>query len=132
MMDELNRVLETNIITPKLIIDEETPFNEYVINYIDEDNNHYLVGSLVSVIIPKTKWKTFLNELYSIYYKGSILGDKVEIREKLNPTDFTPTMLYQMAYKHHTNDFVNKSIKFLDVRNLKSKINWGMIRNKMI
>jgi hypothetical protein len=132
-MDELNRVLETNIITPKLIIDEETLFNpDYIINYIDEDNNHYLVGNLVSVIIPKSEWKTFLNEIYSIYYKGSILGDKVEIREKLNPIDFTATMLYQMAYKHHANDFADISKKFLDVRNLKSKMNWGMIKNKMI
>ena len=130
-MDELNKVLETDIITPKLIIDEEVLFNNSVINYIDEDNNHYLVGALVSVIIPKSEWKTFLNEIYTIYYKGSILGDKLEVREKLNPSDFTLTMLYQMAYKQHANDFADISRKFLDVRSLKSKMNWGMIRNKM-
>lgn len=130
-MDELNRVLETNIITPKLIIDEEVTFNDTIINYKDQDNNHYLVGSLVSVIIPNSEWKTFLNEIYSIYYKGSMMGDKVEVREKLNPTDFTTTMLYQMAYKQHANDFADISRKFLDVRSLKSKMNWGMIRNKI-
>ena len=130
-MDELNRVLETNVITPKLIIDEETSFNPKCIrNYIDEDNNHYLIGDLISVIIPKSEWKTFLNELYTIYYKGSIVGDKVEVREKLNPLEMTSTMLYQMAYKHHANDFADLSKKFLDVRNLKNKMNWGMIINK--
>jgi hypothetical protein len=127
-MNEYKKVLESNVIGQNLIIDEETLFNPDIItNYIDDNGNHYLVGDIISVIIAKSEWNTFLENIRTIFYKKSVLGDKLEIIEKLNTIDFNRTMLFQMAYKHHANDFSNHNQKFLDVRHLHSKINWGVL-----
>lgn len=130
-MDEYNRVIETNVLRPELNIDEETLFNpDVLINYIDNNGNHYLVGDTISVIIKKDDWNTFLQNIRTIHYKQSILGDKIPIIEELDVIDFKRTMLYQMAYKHQANDYANYTNKFLDVRHLQSKMKWGVLSNK--
>ena len=130
-MDEYNRVIETNVLRPELNIDEETLFNPNVlINYIDDTGNHYLVGDSVSIIIPKSEWNIFLQNIKTIHYKKSILGDKIPIEEKLDVIDFNRSMLYQMAYKHQANDYADYNKKFLDIRHLQSKMKWGVLGNK--
>lgn len=133
-MQELNRHFDTNIITPKMEIDEITLFNTSVINYITDVGNHILCGGIgsISVIISKDDWQTFLDNLYTIHYKEMYNADPIEIREKLDPTEFKRTYLYQMGYKHHPIGFRDSKMKFLDVRTLRKKMDWKMIMNKRI
>ena len=77
-MDEYNRVIETNVLRPELNIDEETLFNPNVlINYIDDTGNHYLVGDSVSIIIPKSEWNIFLQNIKTIHYKNLAINSKL-------------------------------------------------------
>ena len=133
-MQELNRHFETNIITPKMEIDEITLFNTSVINYITENDSHILSSGIggISVIISKDDWQTFLDNLYTIHYRRMYNSDPIEIREKLDPTEFKRTYLYQMGYRHQPIGFRDYSMKFLDVKTLQKKLNWKMIINKII
>lgn len=127
-MDEYNRVIETNVLNAELNIDEETLFKSDVLkNYIDDNGNHYLVGDTISVIIKKDDWNTFIQNIRTIHYKQSILGDKTPIIEELDVMDFNRPMLYQMAYKHQANGYTDYTNKFLDVRHLQSKMKWGVL-----
>ena len=120
-MIELGKHIEKNILTPDLEFDEETLFDLPTINYVDKKGNHWLTNGVkgIVVVIENKDWNKFLDNLYTIYYRKSVLGDKIPVREKLNPLEWKTSYLYQLAYNHKPN-FSDYKQKFLDVRTIHS------------
>lgn len=120
-MVELEKHLEKKVITPNLRIDEEIVFDLPVINYIDDSGNHWLTDGIGgnAVVIERDNWETFINNLYTIRYRKSVLGDKIAIREKLDPLEWKREYLYQLVDNHQPN-YADHTRKFLETRKLHS------------
>jgi hypothetical protein len=120
-MIELGKHLEKEVITPNLENDTETLFDLPTVNYVDKKGNHWITNGIggIVVVIENKDWNKFLDNLYTIYYRKSVLGDKIPVREKLDPLDWKTSYLYQLGYNHKPN-FANHQQKFLDVRTIHS------------
>jgi len=122
-MIELERHFDKNIVTPHLTIDEETLFDLPVINYTDQNGNHWLTNGIggIAVIIENKDWNTFLDNLYTIHYRQGVLGERIPVREKLDPLEFKGPYLYQLS-QNHTPVLSDVKVKVLDTKTLHSKM----------
>jgi len=122
-MIELERHFEENIVTPHLTIDEETLFDLPVENYTDQNGNHWLTNGIggIAVIIENKDWNTFLDNLYTIHYREGVLGERIPVREKLDPLEFKRPYLYQLQ-QNHTPVLSDAKVKVLDTKTLHSKM----------
>jgi len=122
-MIELDRHIETEVIQPNLTIDEDTLFDLPTINYVDDKGNHWITNGIggICVVILNKDWNTFLDNLYTIKYRKGVLGERIPVREKLDPLEFKRHYLYQLA-QNHTPILSDENVKVLDTKTLHSKM----------